>query len=187
MKTTQQLTNGKIAPFIQTLPSRLLALRKAHGLTQKETGELMGVSSFAVCQWENGGIPNSPNRQRLYELFEEYEVQEGEAKPKAEAPKFVDPDGPEEFVVPRGQGLLPLRFQGKQLGAGHGHLSDGDFISMWRTVGGNLVWQTTETVEHGVDADFFHWVETYAGDGGIRAEVLDWAAAWGIKLYEDIA
>ena len=182
MKTTQQ-TNGKLAFSAAELPMRLMALRKHHGFTQKETGELMGVSSFAVCQWENGGTPNSPNRQRLQKFFDEYEP-----KDVAEPPQFVDPDGPEEFVVPRGQGLLPLRFQGKQLGAGHGHLGDGDFISMWRTVGGNLVWQTTETVEHGVDADFFHWVQTYATrDNGIREELLDWAAAWGVTLYEDIA
>ena len=184
---TQQLTNGKLATFMQALPTRLIALRKAHGLTQKETGELIGVSSFAVSQWENGAIPNSPNRQRLEGLFDEYEVKT--EAPKAKTPKYVDPDGPEEFVVQRGQGLLPLRFQGKELGAGPGRglLSDGDHITIWRTVGGNLVWETTEAVGHGVDADFFHWVETYTKESKIRAEILDWAASWGVTLYEDIA
>ena len=182
MKTTQ-LTNGKLGKFMETLPYRLLALRKAHGLTQKETGELIGVSSFAVCQWENGAIPNSPNRQRLQELFEEYEVQEAGPKPKAD--NYVDPDEPKEFVVERPHGQRPLRFKGERLGGRS--LSDGGFISMWRTAGGNLVWRTDGLTEYGSEADFFEWTEEHNMDRGLCREIREAASAWGVALYEDIA
>lgn len=37
---------------------QILKYRKAKGLTQKELGEAIGVSSSAVSQWESGGTPD---------------------------------------------------------------------------------------------------------------------------------
>ncbi|MDE7327824.1 MAG: helix-turn-helix domain-containing protein, partial [Lachnospiraceae bacterium] len=37
---------------------QILKFRKEKGLTQKELGEAIGVSSSAVSQWENGGMPD---------------------------------------------------------------------------------------------------------------------------------
>ena len=37
--------------------SRLKQLRKSHGITQDELGEILGVQKAAVCKYETGRVP----------------------------------------------------------------------------------------------------------------------------------
>lgn len=44
--------------------------RKSMGLTQKELGDRIGVTSQAVCKWENGTrFPKMPDLLKLCEIF----------------------------------------------------------------------------------------------------------------------
>lgn len=47
----------------ENLGVRILAWRTKAGLTQRELGELVGVSDAAVCQWESGDV--APQADRL--------------------------------------------------------------------------------------------------------------------------
>ena len=174
---TQQLTNGKLAHFMQTLPSRLLALRKSHGLTQKEAGELMGVSGYAVCMWENGSIPNSPNRQRLLELFNEYEVQE----PKAEQAEldYAKRDEPQTFTLQRGK-EAPLRFTGAKLGTLL--LSNEEWLHLYQTKGGTIVWELDHAVNYGPREGFIK----FWSHSKLAGEVFAFANEHGLEIFEDI-
>ncbi len=40
------------------LSERIAALRKEHGLTQEQLGNMVGVSAQAVSKWEKGGTPD---------------------------------------------------------------------------------------------------------------------------------
>lgn len=45
-------------------------LRKVHGMTQEQIGDIAGVSSMAVSQWENGrAVPRMGSIQRLADYF----------------------------------------------------------------------------------------------------------------------
>lgn len=50
---------------------RLLKLRREKGLSQKELGELLGVSNKAISKWENGeAMPKTETMLKLAELLE---------------------------------------------------------------------------------------------------------------------
>ena len=43
---------------METIGTRIAALRKKRGLTQEQLGSQVGVSAQAVSKWENGGAPD---------------------------------------------------------------------------------------------------------------------------------
>ena len=179
MKSTQH-TNGKLAFSSSEIPMRLVALRKYHGLTQKETGELMGVSSYAVCQWENGSIPNSPNRKRLQKMFDEYEPKAGQATTTVERRAATGTDvKPKQFVLHRPE-AAPLRFTGYELGSLL--LSDNCTLQLYRTAGGLVVWEHEGFVFHG-PVDYFIKNWHHSVDAG---EVFSFANECGFEIFEDI-
>ena len=171
----EQLTNGKLASFVQTLPTRLIALRKSCGLTQKETAKLLGVSGFAISQWENGGIPNGPNRQRLQKLFADIETE----KPRQATIPFDRHHEPKQYVLHRPE-AAPLRFTGFELGSLL--LSDNGTLNLYRTKSGLVVWEYGGFVFHGpVDEFVKNW--HHSADAG---DVFSFANECGFEIYEDI-
>ncbi len=53
------------------LGNRIYNLRKSKGLSQKELGELVGVSNKSVSKWENGtAIPKTDTLVKLAEVFD---------------------------------------------------------------------------------------------------------------------
>jgi transcriptional regulator with XRE-family HTH domain len=49
-----------------TLPERLVAYRRIHGLSQKRLAAQLGVDPSTLARWENGtGYPNETNRRRI--------------------------------------------------------------------------------------------------------------------------
>ena len=49
---------------------RLLKLRREKGLSQKELGDLLGVSNKAISKWENGeSMPKTETMLKLAELL----------------------------------------------------------------------------------------------------------------------
>lgn len=189
--TTMQQTNGKLAFSSSEIPMRLVALRKYHGLTQKETGELMGVSSFAVCQWENGSIPNSPNRKRLKKMFDEYEPKAGQAATTVERRAATETDEkPKQFVLER-PGLASLRFSGVE----HGTVLVGKgSVTLYETIGGTYVWDAgQELVEGGyaetsVDYGTANGFKLFAMgfDSNSTDDLLALANECGLEIFEDI-
>ena len=190
MKTTQH-TNGKLDFSSSEIPMRLVALRKYHGLTQKETGELMGVSSFAVCQWENGSIPNSPNRKRLQKMFAEYEPTAGQATSTVERSAATGTDAkPQQFVLKR-HGSASLRFKGVELGT---VLVGKGSVTLYATIGGTYVWDAgQELVEGGFAEESVNWgtaneFKLFAMGFNMSStdDLLDFATECGLEIFEDI-
>ena len=53
-----------------TLGKRIMALRKAAGMTQEQVAERLGVSPQAVSKWESGAAdPSTSNLLALAKLF----------------------------------------------------------------------------------------------------------------------
>lgn len=51
--------------------NRIIELRKEKGLSQKELGDMLGVSNKAVSKWENGeSMPKTTTMLKLAEIFE---------------------------------------------------------------------------------------------------------------------
>lgn len=51
-------TKKKEGLNVETIGTRIAALRKKRGLTQEQLGSQVGVSAQAVSKWENGGAPD---------------------------------------------------------------------------------------------------------------------------------
>lgn len=60
----------------QSLAEALKARRTAHGMSQEQVAEALGVSRQAVSKWENGTA--EPSTSHLLALAKLYEVEAGE-------------------------------------------------------------------------------------------------------------
>jgi|DEB0MinimDraft_6_1074348.scaffolds.fasta_scaffold24249_3 DNA-binding transcriptional regulator YiaG len=141
----------------------LKRIRLELGLTQKQLGEMLGSKN--VNRWEQGKtIPHTRNLLAVRKFIANHNKQ---------APKS------ERHVVKRA-GAVPLRFKGVKLGSYL--LSGGDVLTLYRTDGGQVVWDTDGTVNYGTTEAF---VDYWAGFSEYR-EVLAFAADSGLEIFEDI-
>lgn len=65
--------------------NRIYELRKAKGLSQKELGEMLGVSNKSVSKWENGAtIPKTETLVKLAQIFDisTHELLQGKTEDK---------------------------------------------------------------------------------------------------------
>lgn len=171
IETHTQATNGKLAhtsslvPFSE-LSEKLLALRNKLGLTQREMGELLGVSHGCISLWERGHPPHGPNRAMLRKFLDDHwsEVM-GRAEPKASAPEFefLSTEKPRMFIIER-PGLAPLRFKGVELGT---ILVGKGSVTLYETVGGSYVWDAGQELVESGDAE----------------QPVDWGTANDFKLF----
>ena len=53
-----------------TIAESIKSYRKAHKLTQKQLGDMLGVSSHTVRKWEGGRVPSIENLNKLKALME---------------------------------------------------------------------------------------------------------------------
>ena len=79
------------------LEEKLVALRKAKGLSQLKLAEMMDVSRQAISRWETGAsVPTTENLKclsRLYDVSLDYLVNDGVDEPERETERT---EGPEE-------------------------------------------------------------------------------------------
>lgn len=87
------------APELGTLWGRILAARKAAGLSQEAIAQKLHITKGAVSQWENGEVQNL----RLPNLFALAKVLRVEAQWLAtgEGPRAVHRSGPEREMLDR--------------------------------------------------------------------------------------
>ena len=85
----------------------------------------------------------------------------------------------ERHVVSR-QDAVPLRFKGVKLSSYL--LPDGDVLTLYRTDGGQVVWDVNGIVNYGTTEAFVdYWAEAKHRD-----EALAFAADSGLEIFEDI-
>lgn len=198
IETHTQATNGKLAhtsslvPFSE-LSEKLAMLRNKLGLSQREMGELLGVSHGCISLWERGHPPHGPNMAMLRKFLNQNwsEVMgrgQGlkQAEPTTPAPEFqfVDPDATDEVILPR-QDQLALRFKGKRLGS---LVASSDLtIVLYLTVGGKVVWWVSPTAMHGDVQDFLRWVQDHSkASERVKKDIITYAASVGLQIFEDI-
>lgn len=138
----------------------LKRIRLELGLTQKQLGEMLGTKN--LNRWERGEvIPHTRNLLTVRKFIANH------------APKS------ERLVVKRA-GSVPLRFRGVSLG--QFLLSGGELLTLYRTDGGQVVWDINGIVNFGTTEAFIeYWAEAKHRD-----EVLAFAADSGLEIFEDI-
>jgi transcriptional regulator with XRE-family HTH domain len=148
-------------------------VRLNNRLTQTQTAELIGISAPSLSKWE--AQKTLPRRKWLPKIIEFNEAY----GPTVVRPVEKEATTSERHVVAR-QNAVPLRFKGVKLGSYL--LSDGDVLTLYRTDGGQVVWDTDGTVNYGTTEAF---VDYWAGFSEYR-EVLAFAADSGLEIFEDI-
>ena len=198
IETHTQASNGKLqkplslAPFSE-LSEKLLTLRMELKLTQREMGELLGVSHGCISLWERGHPPHGPNMAMLRKFLDQNwsEIMDRgqglkQAEPTAPAPefRFVDPDATDEVILPR-QDQLALRFKGKRLGS---LVASHDLtVVLYLTAGGKVVWWVSPTAMHGDVQDFLRWVQDHSrASERVKKDIITYAASVGLQIFEDI-
>ncbi len=48
---------------------KIRRLRKAHGLTQQQAADLIGVHRVTICRWESGDLPNELVQERYVQIL----------------------------------------------------------------------------------------------------------------------
>lgn len=148
-------------------------VRLNNRLTQGQTAELIGISAPSLSKWEaQKTLPRRTHLPKIVEFNEAYGSTT--VQPPQEAVTS------ERHVVAR-QDAVPLRFKGVKLGSYL--LPDGDVLTLYRTDGGQAVWDTNGIVNFGTTEAF---VEYWAGCKE-QDEVLAFAAECGLEIFEDIA
>lgn len=69
--------------------NRVRELRRAHGMTQEELGQILGVQKAAVCKYEKGRVPLPP--EMLIRLCDLWEVSADSLLGREVAPLFKPP------------------------------------------------------------------------------------------------
>lgn len=141
----------------------LKRIRLELGLTQKQLGEMLGTKN--LNRWERGEvIPHTRNLLTVRKFIANHNKQ---------APKS-------ERIVVKRAGAVPLRFKGVSLG--QFLLSGGELLTLYRTDGGQVVWDINGIVHYGTTEAFVeYWAKAKQRD-----EVLAFAADGGLEIFEDI-
>jgi transcriptional regulator with XRE-family HTH domain len=199
IETHTQATNGKLqnplllAPFSE-LSEKLLALRMALKLSQRDMGEVLGVSHGCISLWERGHPPHGPNMAMLRKFLGQNwsEVMDrGQGLKQAEpAPEFEFLEKPSMFIIER-PGLAPLRFKGVELGT---VLVGKGSVTLYETVGGSYVWDAgqelvesgdaEQPVDWGTANDFKLFAMGFSSNS--TDDLLALANEHGLEIYEDI-
>lgn len=192
IETHTQATNGKMAhtsslvPFSE-LSEKLAMLRNKLGLSQREMGELLGVSHGCISLWERGHPPHGPNMAMLRKFLKQNwnEVMgrgQGlkQAEPKEEQAEldYAKRDEPQTFTLQRYDDT-PLRFTGFKLGTLL--MSNDSSLDLYKTKGGLIVW-VCDSVNYGT---LDHFVKNF-NHTGYAGEVFAFANACGLEIFEDI-
>jgi transcriptional regulator with XRE-family HTH domain len=155
----------------------LKKIRKARKLSQEETGKEMGVSGFAVCSWEHGRRPHTPNMDKLLDWIDlwkhaaddaaqkPYSWQDDVWREPATEPITQNLNVPNQnagddfdyHIVDR-HGELPLRFLGREIG--NAQVGAG-FLILYRTKAGTTVWEYDGDAGFGSDEECFSWVQSH--------------------------
>jgi len=167
----------------------LKEIRLRRGIPQAVVADEICVTDSAVSLWEKGAPPHRTNMLRLRAWIEEHaqylapeaavvgahEVQQGSLD-------VLSPLEQQWHIIDRKK-EAPIRFQGRELG--NTQVGAGRLI-LYRTIGGNAVWEYDGDGGSGTDIECFKQLQSHPVMQQNPSRVRQLMTDCGLMFYEDV-
>ena len=173
----------------------LKEIRLRRGLTQADVAIEIGITDSAICYWEKGNPPHSTNMRRLrawisanqHVLEDDWLLQAEAAAVSAHEVQqgsldVLSPLEQQWHIIDRKK-EAPIRFQGRELG--NTQVGAGRLI-LYRTIGGNAVWEYDGDGGSGTDIECFKQLQSHPVMQRNASAVRQLMTDCGLIFYEDV-